>query len=1180
MAEEKVGGMILMLKGANPNKVITSVKQRISQIQKYLPPGVIIEPYLDRSSLIERTTSTLSKNLTEGALIVVFVLVFLLGSIRGGLVTASVIPLALLFAFILMKITNVWANLMSLGAIDFGIIVDGAVIIVEGTVHLLHDKTKKVLTQKDMDEVAYRSASTMMNAAFFGQLIILIVFAPILFLSGVEGKMFHPMAYTFGYAVIGAIILCLTYVPMITSLVMKPSEKKGWISKIENTVENFSNKIINRLYKLYFPVLQTALNKGKLTIALALLLLFSAVYEFSQMGGEFIPQLDEGDLALQVLIKPGSSLEEMIRVTEKIEHILKESFPEVITSGARIGVADIPTDPMPMDVGDMFIVLEKDIDKWQTAKSKAELIEKMEQKLNEELVGVNFVFSQPVELRFNELLTGVREDVAIKIFGEDMQILNKLSARIAGLIKSVPGVADVSPERISGLPQITVTYNRKKMARYGLSVSEVSDYINTAFAGKTSGIVFEGEKRFDIVVRLSEKNRKNIQDVKHLYIPLNNGSQIPLSEIATIEYIDGPMQISRENTFRRTYVGVNVRNRDVESVIKDVQNIINTKANIPPGYYVQYGGEFENLVRAKERLSIVVPVALLLIFVLLYFALGSISQSVMIYFAIPLASIGGVFFLALRGMPFSISAGVGFIVLFGVAILNGLVLINRLNTLKAEGIIDIKKRIELGTKERLRPILLTATAAIMGFTPMAFSASAGAEVQRPLATVVIGGLISATLLTLIILPVLYYFMEKKKNSINKILPNVAVIILFFATVSFQKVQAQTVKTFTTPEQAFKIALQNNGETVMAEKDIEKAILHKKAAFNPGKTDVDIQYGQYNSFYNDISFTVLQPFEFPLVYARQKQMAEEKIKLSTFEFETQKAILKRNVYKEWNTLSMLLARRKLLFELDSVYKNFAHVANVRYQVQDASYLEKLASETKSKSMGNKLLNTNAEISISKAKIRQLLNDTTFYDFKPALFLPFETQEEFTLQTIENHPAVQKVKQEISLALQQRKLASAKMLPDFSVGFFSMTMQGNLLKNGDIAGANNQFNGLMAKVSIPLFYGSFKNNIKLSKITQEQSTIKYGYIKNTYYWQFEQLFQTYLIKKNNLEYYQNTALKQADEIYNTAFSAYNSQAIGYIELIQLLEQSYQIRQEYLQALHEFNNSIIELNYLLNK
>ncbi len=1179
--EEKVGGMILMLKGTNPNKVIKDVKKRIREIEQFLPEGITIEPYLDRSDLIKRTTSTLAKNLIEGALIVIFVLVFLLGSVRGGLVTASVIPLSLLFAFILMKLTGVWANLMSLGAIDFGIIVDGAVIIVEGTVHLLHTQTKKSLSQKEMNEVAYRSASTMMNAAFFGQLIILIVFAPILFLTGVEGKMFHPMAYTFGYAVIGAIILCLTYVPMITSIAMKPSAKNNAWSRMEDKLEAFSNKVIAKLNRWYLPVLKAALNKRALTVSAAIILLLASIFTFSRMGGEFIPQLDEGDLALQVLIKPGSSLEEMIAVTEKIERILHESFPEVVTSGARIGVADIPTDPMPMDVGDMFIVLEKDKSKWVSAQTKAELIDKMEEKLSSELVGVNFVFSQPVELRFNELLTGVREDVAIKIFGEDMDVLNRLSQKIAGLISSVPGVADVSPERISGLPQITVHFNRKKIARYGLTIADVSDYISTAFAGKTTGVVFEGEKRFDIAVRLSEKYRKNIQNVQQLYIPLPDGSQIPLNEVAEVEYIDGPMQISRENTFRRTYVGVNVRNRDVESVIKDVQKIINSQANIPPGYYVQYGGEFENLMRAKQRLSIVVPIALLLIFVLLYFALGSMMQSLMIFFAIPLASIGGVYFLALRQMPFSISAGVGFIVLFGVAILNGLVLINRLNSLKSEGVHDVKERIFKATQERLRPILLTATAAIMGFTPMAFAQSAGAEVQRPLATVVIGGLISATLLTLVVLPVLYYLMEMRKKQKQRnhfSATNTIALLIIAASTLFNPLQAQ--KTITSAEEAFNIALKNNGLIRLGEKEVEKALWEKKGAFNPAKTDVEVQYGQYNSFYNDLAVTITQPFEFPTTYIKQRQVAEEQIKLKELDLKNRQSLLKRQVYETWNTLSMLVEKRKLLNELDSIYGDFVKVANIRFEVQDATYLEKLSAESKAQAIGNQYRNVNAEIALMQARLQQLLNDTANYTFQPENFTPLASSEEFSMQAIENHPAVLQVKQEIAIAIKQKQLAGAKMLPDFALGYFSYSMRGSELANGGIAGASDRFGGIMATVSIPLFYGSFRSKIKQWKIAQEQTGIKYRYVQNKFYRQYQQLYQTYLIQKNNLDYFLSTALKQADEIKKTALAAYQAQALSYIELIQLLEQSYQVKSEYLQALQAYNQSIVELNYLLNQ
>ena len=739
----------------------------MQSVQKSLPEGLEIKPFLERDELISRTTSTVKSNLIEGALIVIFALVFLLGSLRGGLITATTIPLSLLFAFILMKQFNVWANLMSLGAIDFGIIIDGAVIIIEGTVFHIQKRIsegKLDFNQKVMDKVAYDAGSTMMSSAFFGQIIILLVFTPILFLNGVAGKMFQPMAYTFGFAMLGAIILCLTYVPMMSALLMRPiSNKKHWFRRLEDALERLSKKIIGGITAVYQPLLKSALRMKSAVIIGATLLLVLTGFLFSQMGGEFIPELDEGDLAMQALIRQGSGLEEAINVSEKIENLLLENFPEVKTVVARIGVADIPTDPMPMDIADMFIILEKDRNQWKSAKTREELVDKMGDLLNEHLVGVNFVFSQPVELRFTELLTGAREDVAVKLYGEDLDILNQKAQQMAELIGKIEGVGKVSPERISGLPQMTVKYNRRKLARYGLNIQKINNYISTAFAGGKAGEIFEGEKRFDLVVRLSEENRKSIEDLKGLLIDLSDGTQIPISEVAEISYQPGPMQISRDNTFRRTSVGVNVRGRDVESVVNDIQQKIDAELKLPAGYYVTYGGEFENLQEAKSRLSIVVPIALFLIFILLYFALNSLKQSIMIYIAIPLSAIGGVLALWLRGMPFSISAGVGFIVLFGVAVLNGLVLVNRFNTLKAEGVMDISQRILQGTRERIRPIMLTAVTDILGFMPMAFSTSAGAEVQQPLATVVIGGMLSATFLTLIVLPVLYSIVEKAKR---------------------------------------------------------------------------------------------------------------------------------------------------------------------------------------------------------------------------------------------------------------------------------------------------------------------------------------------------------------------------------------------------------------------------------
>ena len=763
---EAVGGMILMLKGANSDKVVKAVKERLAEVQKSIPADIHIEPFLDRSNLIERTTSTIALNLIEGALIVIFVLVLLLGSIRGGLITASVIPLALLFAFILMHFFGVSANLMSLGAIDFGIIVDGAVIIVEGIVFKidsLHRKHKGNIDVSLMDNISYEAASTMMGSAFFGQLIILIVFMPILFLTGISGKMFQPMAYTFAFAILGALILCLTYVPVASDMLLLPlKDENSRLARMERWLKDFSERMMQRIQHIYQPLLTYSLHHKRLVLGLSVGLLFATGIIFSRMGAEFIPELDEGDIAMQTFLRPGSSLEETIKREEEVERTLLKHFPdEIKTVCARIGVADIPTDPMGFDYTDSFIILEKNKNKWKKASDREELIERMLEVLNT-LPGLNYSFSQPVALRFNELLTGVREDIAVKVYGEDLDTLNVIGEKMVSIINRIPGAEDVALERTAGLPQITVRYDRRSIARYGLDIAKLNNYVSAAFAGAKAGVIFEGEKRFDMVIRLDQKERRSIEDIQNLYVDLPNGELIPLKEVADISYEPGPMQISRDKASRRIYVGVNVRGRDVQSLVDEIAQRLDQQLQLPVGYHITYGGEFQNLQDARERMAVVMPVALLLIFILLYFALKSVSQALMIYIAVPLACIGGVLALALRGMPFSISAGVGFIVLFGVAVLNGLVLINRFNSLQHEGVNDPEQRILTGTHERLRPILLTATAAMLGFLPMAISGSAGAVVQRPLATVVIGGLFTATVLTLIIVPILYKLLTHEK----------------------------------------------------------------------------------------------------------------------------------------------------------------------------------------------------------------------------------------------------------------------------------------------------------------------------------------------------------------------------------------------------------------------------------
>ncbi len=725
---------------------------------------LLYNPFLDRSELISRTTFTIAENLIVGCLIVIFVVVLLLGNFRSGLVVASVIPLCLLFALSLMYIFGIDANLMSLGAIDFGIIIDGAVIIVEFTAFRLTRKNNEFgeLGKEELsnlkDTVTFNSASKMMNSAIFGQLIILIVFIPILSLSGVEGKMFRPMALTFSFALIGAMIFCLTYVPVASAIFLKSNEQSD---------KNISVRLIKFLKKIYKPSIIWAMRRKTVVLSIAVILLIGSVFIFSRMGGEFIPQLDEGDFVIQPVLKTGTSLSKTIETTTRIENILIDSFPEVEQAVSRIGAAEVPTDPMSMEESDVIISL-KPKDEWVSANTKDELADRFKEALAI-IPGLEVEFTQPIEMRFNELITGVRADIAIKIFGENLDILNSKAQQIKNLIRDVEGASDITVEKIVGLPQMNVNFNREKIARYGLNIADLNKVITMGFSGETTGSVFEGEKRFDMVLRLQKNSRKDISNLQNLYVDTPSGEKVPLSELAEITYQKGAAKISRDNTQRRIVVGVNVRNSDLQTVVDKIKKIVDDNVSLPPGYSITYGGQFENLQSATARLKVAVPIALVLIFLLLYFAFGTMREALMIFSAIPLAAVGGVLLLWIRGMPFSISAGVGFIALFGIAVLNGIVLIEHFKELREEGMKNDDDLIINGAQNRLRAVLLTASAAALGFLPMAISTGAGAEVQRPLATVVIGGLITSTLLTLIVLPVIYSIFNKEKKKKEKIL---------------------------------------------------------------------------------------------------------------------------------------------------------------------------------------------------------------------------------------------------------------------------------------------------------------------------------------------------------------------------------------------------------------------------
>ena len=749
---EVAGGVVMMMKGSNSNEVIKLVKSRIEEIQKTLPEGVKIDAFLDRTKMVNNAIGTVSKNLLEGALIVIFVLVLFLGNFRAGLLVASVIPLAMLFAIIMMNIFGVSGNLMSLGALDFGLIVDGAVIIVEAILHRFKHLTKfqdKKISQEFMDREVYTSSSTMMNSAVFGQIIILIVYLPILTLQGIEGKMFKPMAQTVIFALLGAFILSLTYIPMMSSL---------FLSKKIDLKKNFSDKMMDQLEAFYHRTLNFVLKIPNLVFFSVVGLFLISLFLMSRLGGEFIPSLPEGDFAVDTRVLPGSNLKTSTDAVQKSSKILMKKFPEIEKIVGKTGSSEIPTDPMPIDASDMMIILKPRAE-WTSAKTYNELAEKMSAELKKNLVGVTYSFQYPVAMRFNELMTGARQDVVCKIYGENLDTLKVYAEKLGAISKKINGAQNIYVEPISGMPQIVISYKREALSQFGLNVEDVNNIVNTAFAGQSTGSVFEGEKKFDLVVRLDGEQRKNVDDVNNLLISTPSGIEIPLSTVASVELKESVNQIQRENAQRRIIVGFNVRNRDIQSTVEDLQKVVEKDFKLPSGYSISYGGTFENLQQAKSRLMIAVPISLLLILLMLYFAFNSVKYGLLIFSAIPLSMIGGILSLWIRDMNFSISAGVGFIALFGVAVLNGIVLIAEFNRQKLVHS-DLKEVVKIGGKTRLRPVLMTAFVASLGFLPMAISTGEGAEVQRPLATVVIGGLLLATFLTLYLLPLIYIWFEE------------------------------------------------------------------------------------------------------------------------------------------------------------------------------------------------------------------------------------------------------------------------------------------------------------------------------------------------------------------------------------------------------------------------------------
>ncbi|OLY92011.1 cobalt-zinc-cadmium resistance protein CzcA [Cnuella takakiae] len=1159
---EVAGAVVMMLKGENSSRVIRDVKSRIEEIKKTLPQGVIIEPFLDRTKMVTHAISTVERNLVEGALIVVFILVIFLGNLRAGLLVASVIPLAMLFAISMMTLFGVSGNLMSLGALDFGLIVDGAVIIVEAVMHRLHTSREftpgQKLNQQQMDGAVQQAASRMMNAAVFGQVIILIVYLPILSLQGIEGKMFKPMAQTVAFAIVGAFLLSLTYIPMMSTLVL---------SKTISHKLTFADRMMHVLERTYRKVLVKALAVPKMVIGVSLALFAGAILVMASLGGEFIPELEEGDFAVDTRVLTGSSLTTTIQATQQTAGILKRQFPEVEKVVTKIGSGEIPTDPMPMEASDMMVIL-KDKKEWTSAKTFDELAEKMSHALSV-VPGVTAGFQFPVQMRFNELMTGSRQDVVCKIFGEDLDTLARHAAALGVLAGSVEGARDLYVETVTGLPQIVVQYNRAALAQYGLAVEDINRVLQSAFAGAVTGQVYEAERRFDLVVRLENEGRQDIADVRNLLVATPTGAQVPLYQVADVQVKVGPNQIQRENAQRRITVGFNVRGRDVQSVVEELQQKIGQKLRLPPGYYITYGGQFENLVAAKQRLSIAVPISLLLIFMLLYFAFNSMQQGLLIYSAIPLSAIGGVLALWLRGMPFSISAGVGFIALFGVAVLNGIVLITEFNNLKVAGMLDLRERILAGTHTRLRPVLMTAAVASLGFLPMALSNGAGAEVQRPLATVVIGGLFTATLLTLLVLPVLYGMVESKtKGKQMNMTPLVLLgCILLPAICSAQQpISLQA---------ALDSAVKNNLSLQAATLNTSGARQLERSATEIPLTTVNGEYGKVNSPLNDSRIAVSQSIAFPVVYRRNRQLLEAQTGIARVQQQLTLLDVKRNITQLYFQMQVAQARRQLLLRADSLFARFLQRQEERFRAGDANIVEKTAAETQRMQVANQLQRLEADFAILQTGLGYWMNSAARYVPEGADLLRTENNLPDTLNGTA-HPSLSLRQQEGEVLLRELEVQKSGRLPQVSVGYTNQSFSGTQLINGaeKTFGQANRFSAVQAGVSIPLFTGALKARLLAGRTRYEAARVQYNSALLQYRTTIRQLYQQHERNRQTLAYYRTAALKQADLLEQHATLQYNQGDISYLEWILVINQSISLRAGYLDAVQDWNNNLIEL------
>ena len=1148
---ECVGGIAMMLKGANANVVTGELEKRVEKIQKILPEGVTIEPYLNRSELVNRNISTVIYNLIEGAIIVFLVLIVFLGNVRAGLIVASVIPLAMLFAFILMRIFNVSANLMSLGAIDFGIVVDGSIVILEGILaHIYSKKFKgRTLSAEEMDAEVEKGASSVVRSATFAVFIILIVFFPILTLTGIEGKYFTPMAKTLVFCIIGALFLSLTYVPMMASLFLKHHIV---------TKPTFADKFFEALNKLYARALSFCLRFKWQTVATAFVALVISLFLFTRLGAEFIPTLDEGDFAMQMTLPAGSSLSESIEVSNEAEKLLMDKLPEIKHVVAKIGTAEVPTDPMAVEDADVMIVM-KPFKEWTSAASRAEMVEKMKEALEPLSDRAEFNFSQPIQLRFNELMTGAKADIAVKLYGEDTHELYQKAKEAAAFVEKVPGASDVIVEQTMGLPQLVVKYNRGKIARYGINIEELNTIIRTAYAGEASGVVFENERRFDLVVRLDQDKVADL-NLDKLFVRSNEGIQIPVSEVATIDLVNGPLQINRDATKRRIVIGVNVRGADIQQVVQDIQKTLDKNIQLKPGYYFEYGGQFENLQNAINTLLVVVPVALMLILLLLFFAFKNVTYTLVVFSTVPLSLIGGILALWLRGLPFSISAGVGFIALFGVAVLNGILMINHFNDIRKETMYALSTRrvIARGTAHLLRPVFLTGLVASLGFVPMAIATSAGAEVQRPLATVVIGGLIVSTVLTLLIIPVFYQIVSytvvwKRRFSAKKFL----FFFLLLAVVSPFTAKAQEKVTM---DQAIELAKQNHPRLKIASAAIRQVKAGRGEVLELSSTEMNYSWGQLNGeLRKDKQWEVTQGLGSLLTPFYKNALVNRQVEMGAFYRQVVEKEVVAEVKRAWAYYLYACNLRALYNDQNKLAEQLQRMGELRYHQGEITLLEKNMTTSMAADMKNRLFQAQEEEKLALSRLNWVCYaDRPLVPVDTALVqFPVDYQAPSFSEVHMNY-----FQSQSNEAKAQLNVERSRFFPELSFGY---VRQDILPLKG--------LNSWMVGVSFPVYFLPRRSKIKQAKVAAVIARTEAETNTQNLYNKVSEAVASLRRQSESLRYYTTSALKEADELLKVANLQLQHSETNITEFIQAVNVARDIRRGYLETVYQYNIAALE-------